>query len=518
MTWLSWSPEAFKRAKAQGKPVLAVLGPLPPEDLKLAEGEIARRFVPVLADPQTRPDAAARIGADCLVVLGADGARRGRLSLPAADLSAALERLAAEAGGAKAAEPGSTGPVWSGAVREKPDAAAPDAEKIAAVFAALPAIKDPSDEVLEALLYAASERGDAAARAALERGLAQMLDTTWDAGRRAFLPRAGSALTVHARRARLLWDAHAYTGAQRWSDAAAAATSVLLHVLREPGLGAFRAAPGASVYPADGNALAALALLRAASFEVPDAADAASRALTFLQTRLYDPLLGLVHAQGGDGEAVHGLLGDAAWTALAFSEAFLAGGVKQHREFADGLLRFLFQELWERDGGGFLDRIPRADDPAILRETRVEPGLNAVALKVCWRLHHLKGNANYKRWLDWGVRGAWPAVEAEPARLAGLARAADLARRGRAHFELVGRRGEAKSETLLNAFRRHYAPRAIVSFVDPDDQDYILAHKLEADSYPRLFGCGTDLRRLADADEPKGVGAVVAAVRAAEAK
>jgi hypothetical protein len=39
---------------------------------------------------------------------------------------------------------------------------------------------------------------------------------------------------------------------------------------------------------------------------------------------------------------------------------------------------------------------------------------------------------------------------------------------------------------------------------------------LEADSYPCLFGCGSDLRRLADASLPEGVGAVVAAVREAE--
>jgi len=518
MTWLAWSPEAFAKAKSSGKPVLAALGPLPPEALKLAESEIVRRFVPVLADPQARPDAAARIGADRLVVLGADGARRGSLSLPAANLTEALEKLAADAATASGSGDVLPEPGWTGAVREKPHAAAFDPGRVAAVFAALPAVKDPSDEVLETLLYAAAVRGDADARASLEKGLAGMLDASWDAGRRAFYPRTGPALTVHARRARLLWDAHAFTGDKRWGDAAAAATNVLLHVLREPGVGAFRAAPGAAVYPADGNALAALALLRAAAFETPGAADAAARALTFLQTRLYDPLLGLVHAQGGEGEAVHGLLGDAAWTALAFSDAFLAGGVTQHREFADGLLRFLFQELWERDGGGFLDRVPRAGDPAILRETRVEPELNAAALTVCWRMHHLKGNANYKRWLDWGVRGAWPADDSDAGRLAGLARAADLAQRGRAHFELVGRRGEPKSEALLAAFRRQFAPRAIVSFVDPDDQDYILAHKLEADSYPRLFGCGTDLRRLADSDDPKSLGAVVAAVRAAEAK
>jgi hypothetical protein len=40
---------------------------------------------------------------------------------------------------------------------------------------------------------------------------------------------------------------------------------------------------------------------------------------------------------------------------------------------------------------------------------------------------------------------------------------------------------------------------------------------MEADTYPRLFGCGSDLRRLADAETPERVGEVVAAVRAAEA-
>ncbi len=515
MTWLSWSPEAFARAKAQRKPLLVALGPLPHEALRSVEREIEGRFVAVLADPQVRPDAAARIGADRAVVLGADGGRRGALALPSTDLGAALARLAAEASEA-AAPGGPSGPVWTGAVRETPLAAPPDAARVGRAFAALTTVADPSDETLEALLYAASERGDAAARAALERGLGAMLDASWDPGRRMFHARLGPPLTLHARRARLLWDAHALTGDARWRTAAAAATDFLLHALRDRGTGAFRVAPDAAVYPADGNALAALAMLRAAAFGVPDAAETASRTLGFLQARLYDPLLGLVHAQGGEGESVHGLLGDAAWTALAFTEAFLAGGVKQHREFADGLLRFLFQELWERDGGGFLDRVARADDPAILREPRVDPALNAVALEVCWRLHHLKGNANYRRWLDWGLRGAWPSADEDAAALAGLARAADMAARGRADFELVGRPGEARSAALLAALRRLYTPRAIVSFVDPDDQDYILAHKLEADSYPRLFGCGSDLRRLADAGEPERVADVAAAVRAAE--
>jgi uncharacterized protein YyaL (SSP411 family) len=517
--WSEWSPEAFARAKETRAPLLAALGPEPPESLRAAEGLIARRFVAVLVDPESRPDAAARVGRGHALILDCSGNRRGVLPLPAEDLPAALERLASEARAECVGRPEAAPAPWTGAVREDAPAAGPGEAEIAAAFAALAAVPAPAPEAVESLLYAASERGDAAARAAAERGLEAMLASPWrDKGRGFFRPPGESLLRANARRARLLWDAHALTGDARWRAAAEPATAFLLHRLRDAGAGAFRRDPEAvpAVFPADGNAQAVRALLRAEAFGVPGAGEAASRALAFLQTRLYDPLLGLLHSRGGSGEDVCGLLGDVSRAALAFLEAYQADGLKSHREFADGLLRFLFQELWERDGGGFLDRLPRAGDPPVLREPHLDPALNAAALEVCWRLHHLKGVANYRRWLDWGLRGAWPASEGDPAARAALARTADMAARGRLDLELVGRPGEARSAVLLSAVRRAYAPRATVSFVDPDDQDYILAHKLTAESYPRLFGCGPDLRRHADAADADGVPAAIAAARAAE--
>lgn len=516
-SWAAWSAEAFARAKAQGLPILAAVGPLPSEHLKSAEGEIARRFVAVLADPEARPDAAARIGRGHAVVLDPDGARRAVLPLPTPGLGEALARLALEA--VTPLRPDApAGPAWTGAVRETEPAAAPDAAKVSGVFAALadiPAAADP--ELVEALLHAAGERGDGAALAPLTRSL-EIRWAGWDPALRSFLPGSGSPLAVHARWAALFWDAHALTGEARWRDAAAAAGDHLLRTLWDSSTGAFRRAGRAepAVYPADGNALAVSALVRAHAYGQPGAGEAAMKTLAFLQTRLYDPVLGLQHSSGGGGESVVGLLGDAAATALAFTDGFLATGMKAHREFADAMLRFLFQELWEREAGGFLDRVPRAGDPAILREPHVDPALNAAALEVCRRLHHLKGNHNYRRWLEWGLRGAWNSKMCDPrfplAR-AGLARVADLHAKGRLDFELVGRPGEPKADALLAAVHRHYLPRKVISFVDPDDQDYILAHRLQAESYPRVFGCGPDLRRLADASEPDGVAAVAEAVK-----
>ena len=505
--WASWTAEAFARAKAQGKPILAVAGRLPPPSLAASEGEIAESFVAVLADPETRPDAAARIGAGTAVVLDAAGARRASLDL-SAEPGSKLAGLARQA--SAPAETAADGPVWTGAVTDaKKPAAGPSSEEAAAALTGLP--PEPRPAAVEALLHAAGERGDAAARSALDAALDAALALR-EPAKRSFLG-DGSPLAVNARWAILFWDAHALTGDARHKDAAGEATAYLLGSLFDPSEGAFRRAPGESVYPADGNAQAAVALLRAQAFGAAGASEAAGKTLGYLQGRLYDPLLGLLHARGGEGESVVGLLGDAAWTALAFTDAFLATGVKAHREFADGMLRFLFQELWERDGGGFLDRVARADDPAILREPRLDPELNALALEVCRRMHHLKGNHNYRRWLEWGLTGAWRAKGAD--RGAALARVADLHARGRMDFELVGRPGEPKADALLAAAHRLYLPRKVISFVDPDDQDYILAHRLEAETYPRLFACAADLRPVADAAEPAAVPAIADALRKA---
>ncbi|MEK7232265.1 MAG: hypothetical protein AAB268_00495 [Elusimicrobiota bacterium] len=519
--WISWTAAAFARAKAQGKPILAAVGPLPPEHLKADEGEIARHFVAVLADPETRPDAAMRIGLDHAVVLDLDGARRAVLPLPSPALGESLARLALEAVAPLRPDAPAIS-VWTGAVRETELSAAPDETMISSIFSAFSALPDAqTDPVLvESLLHVAGERGDAAARAALMKAL-EVRWSGWDPARRSFLPGSGSPLMTHARWASLFWDAHALTGEARWRAAAADISEHLLRSLWDSGAGAFRRAgrTESAVYPAYGNALAASALLRAHAYGHPGAGEAALKTLTFLQSRLYDPASGLRHSVGGEGESVGGLLGDAAATALAFTDGFLATGMKAHREFADVILRFLFRELWERESGGFLDRVARAGDPAILREPHVDPTLNAVALEVCRRMYHLKGNHNYRRWLDWGLRSAWNLeMRDSPASRgrAGLARVADLHARGRMDFELVGRPGEPKADALLAAVNRPYLPRKVISFVDPDDQDYLLAHRFQAETYPRVFGCGADLRRLADASEPAGVPAVVEAVKGEE--
>ncbi len=504
--WRPWGPEAFAEAKKSGRPVLAAVGAPP-----ALEPASAGRFVTVLVAPETRPDAAERVGAGQMLVLSPDGERRGVLPLPAASLSADLARLADEAAAPGRPEAAPAAPVWTGAVTDAKPAPS-SGDLLAGSMARAALTTGPASSAWARCWRTPRRRRPPRRSPAASTPL--LSAPAYDERLKQFRVEGESPLLANASRARLLWEAHGLLGEARLRAAAEGATAALLRELYDPALGAFRRAPGAgAVYPAEGNARAAYALLKADAFGVPGAGEAASKALTFLRTRLYDPLLGLVHGAGGGEDATHGLLGDAAWTALAFTESYLATGLKAHREFADAMVRFLFQELWERERGGFLDRVSRPDDPPVLREAHLPPEANAVALETCWRLQHLKGVANYGRWLTWGLAGVWPA--AAPSRRAGLARVSSLAARGRADFELVGRPGEAGAGAILAALNRLHLPRKVVSFVDPDDQDYLLAHKLHADAFPRLFGCAPDLRKVADAGDPEGVPAVAAAVLAA---
>jgi uncharacterized protein YyaL (SSP411 family) len=504
IAWGEWRPEAFAQARALGAPVLLLL----PSGKSHAELEAAfagldglvERCVTVCADRCDRPDIHARYGPDAAVCLLSHS---GRL-LEKCGLAGIGEALGAWIDRYEPAEPAKPpeGAAWTGAVGPERDRALPEGRPRAVLGEVLAHEGRLSPAGVELLIYAASDWADAAARGRLETELESVAART-QAGMR--------TLGGYAAASRLLWDGFAVLERPRLREAASNATARMIRELYDSEKRAFRhTVSPASEFFADENAQAALALQRAGSFEPGMRfAKTADEVLAFLRGTAFDPLLGMVHRRRDAGTLVYGLLGDNAWSILAFTEAFLMTGHKPHREFADGLAKFLFQELWDRDTGAFLDRVGQRDDVGLLAETRRgHPEENGVALEGLWRLHHLKGNTNYKRWLEWGLASL--TVE-RGARAARLARVQDMLAAGRLDLELVGRPGEPQAEELLAALNRHHAPRRIVSFVDPDDQDYILAHRLELDRPPVLFGC-VDLKPVADARTPAAVGDVLKAL------
>lgn len=507
--WRPFGRAAFEEARAARRPVLLVLDAPGRFEEPALSALAAEAFIPVLAERAERPDVHERYASPTGLLVLDDAGETA--AVPERDepgpLAQAL-RAAAQDYRAAPGAPFDEGPVWTGAVGGTPPSTLdPEGPRRAAEEAK----RSPAG--VDILLVAAAEWGDAeAGRLAAERVEAEL-------ARFAEAEKAGRApreLRVYAALARSAADAASAVDSKACAEAAGRLAGHLLR-FRSPE-GGFRSAPEpqAPVY-ADENARTVVALLRAAPYGDSSALlGAAEGALLHLERSLYDPVLGMVHRRAeGATPLVYNLLGDNAHAALAFTEAYLRMGRKPYRDFADQLIRHMFQELWDRERGGFLDRAASDSDPAAMRRPRLPAALNAVAFEALWRLHETKGNANYRRWLDWGLKALIPGAQGADA--AELARVQHLLQGGRMDLELVGRLGEAKTDALLAEIHRHYAPRRIVSFVDPDDQDYILAHKLakkgEPQVFPRVFGC-VDLRPVAEAGEPSQVGAVVAAVRA----
>ncbi|MFA6316311.1 MAG: DUF255 domain-containing protein [Elusimicrobiota bacterium] len=521
MVWNEWDRRAFERAERERKPVFLHLASSTSRlsatvdavyDRPQVASLIASRFVPVRVRAEDRPDLARRFGTPDAspVVLDHSGEAVSTLSFfSPEDLAEALGR-AADACARPAGVPTKASP--RPAPLSELDPARPAAVLAGLKFERADAF--PCAESLELLLYAAREWKSPEVAETLKFQLARLVRSdVWDQKDRLFCrPDEVARVDVNAVLCRIFLDASAVTGEASLRETGLSMAAALLKGFYDDRSGAFRLVPETSsrVFYADANAMAAICMLRAAALgKGGEWREAADRSLVFL-INMVDMEKGVAHRWDGRA-AIHGLLGDNAWAVLALTESFLSRGNKPHRELADAILKILFQQFWEGERGGFLDRAPVDDDAPALKVPVMPGALNAVALEGAWRLNHLKGNVHYGRWTAAALKSVIPAVEPEPCASAALSRVQDMLSRGRMDLELVGRIGDAATEEMISAVNSHYLPRKIISFVDPDDQDFILPHKLKTQTWPKLFGC-IDLRPKFEASRPGEVDALLEAI------
>jgi uncharacterized protein YyaL (SSP411 family) len=365
---------------------------------------------------------------------------------------------------------------------------------------------------MDLLVYAAGQWKDEESLKILRGGLERVVRQAMTAPQIKEPHEAGgSAIRKIALWTRVVWDVYALTGVASLKRLAQELADSLSRSYFDEEAGAFRGGGDSRVFHGDENAIAAIAMWRSFAFTGDVLQKSmAEKALAHLSGAGYHADKGIYHRKDKEaGSGVWGLLDDNAWGVLAFSEAFLMTGHKPYREFADVLVKYLFQELWERERGGFTDRVFNPDDLALLKNKLTPYDLNAIAFEGVWRMHHLKGNQNYRKWMNWGFPNVAGAAEGYGGIL--LAKVQDLLAHGRSDLELVGRLDDQKTRDLLAAIHRLYLPRKIISFIEPDDQDYIMAHRLEAPSYPRLFVC-KELKRVGDTEDPAKVASVMEAL------
>lgn len=364
-------------------------------------------------------------------------------------------------------------------------------------------------DALDFLLYVAAEQQDLDVGARLKNELSYIANRILKEGPATpFSNTSGQDYEIQARFIRIFCNAALFFKNNDWDTAIQVLIQFIENFYDEK-RGAFgdQGALGPAV--ASQNALAALAFLTAwPRLQNTGIRLKAKRALSFIQEKLYDPLLGLIHQlPSKDVDFEYGRLGDCAWAALALSEAYLQNWDKSYRDLADALAKYMFQELWDREKGGFFPQPGENLSCDPFSQKNISE--NAVAFEVLWRLRYLKGNNAYSKWIDLGLHRFLDGVSIQ-IQNSSLLKMQDMMSRGRIELEIVGRPQEGIAQKMLEALAFFYAPRKIISFIDPDDQDYILAHGLEASSYPRIFGC-VELKRRADTANPNEVGMVVEA-------
>ena len=406
--WLEWNATVFARAARERKPVLLSItaewcGACHEMDrTTYADSRVAAlvrdRFLPVRVDADRRPDINERYnlgGWPTTAFLTPDGELMTGGTFVSADrMLEVLSRVAAafsdrsvgEAGRpdeARSAGPREVGPSEVGQPIVPSDIDLFDQtfstfDEVYGGFGVEP--KFPHTAPLDLAIALFEDTGDVRWQHIVERTLDGMADgALWDADRGGFcryaarrdwqLPHSEKLLETNAA---LL---HVYAGAGRAfgravdRDRCAAIARFITTTLRRE-QGGYCGSDAGTVLLADANAVAARALLAAASLLEDnrlgqDALEAFERAVLLC----YKPGAGVAHDFDG-AAGVRGLLMDQVETMAALLDAHAITDAEPYKMMAEELGHFVVREMWDAAGGGCFDRAPAGDDVGLLRLAR----------------------------------------------------------------------------------------------------------------------------------------------------
>jgi uncharacterized protein len=446
--WLSWSSDAFARARAEGKPVLlSIVAPWCASSARMdrtcyADASVSAlvndRFVPIRVDADRRPDISERYslgGWPTTAFLTADGVIvGGGTFVPLDRMPSVLERVL-DAFAARRHENSTTGIRPAEQVPERGHSA--DAELMAVVFDTFDREhggfgtepKFPLTAPLELALTAYSESEDA--------DMAQIVGTSLDAmGWGALyddvdggffrcaatsdwrLPHQEKLLGVNAQMVRLYIDAAELLGIARYRERASDVLRYVQTWLADQVDGGWAGSQHADdVYYAgdadarraakpprvDGafyagwNAVMASSALRLA--EVLDDTSLGEFALKSLERVLigcYSPGAGVAHCLE-ERASVRGLLEDQIAMATAQLDAHAATGNIVYEMMAQELVHYSVRMMWDDEAGGFFDRSVADEQERVgLMCERLKPFVtNCDAARVLRRLAETTGDREF---------------------------------------------------------------------------------------------------------------------------
>ena len=453
--WLSWSREAFARARSEQRPVLLFIAApwcAASREMTCTTYEdpavlamIRDRFIPLLVDAERRPDIAERYalgGYPTTAFLDASGAIvGGGTFLPIARMRDALTRIA-DAFATRRAEIVDRSP----SVAESAPASTSIPSRDDLLVLTFKSFDDehggfgtgPKFPLAAPLALALTRYRDSR-----DAGMARMVETTLDAMGWGGLydeveggffrcaatrdwrePRCEKLLDVNATLLRLYLEASSTLKIARYAERAADVVRYVQTSLADQAEGGWAGSQAADdVYyglpaaqrrtrptPAidatlysTGNAAMASAMLQASALlNDPALGEFALRSLERVVLATYRPGQGVAHYVDGDQPMVRGLLDDQIAMASAQLDAYEATGNVVYEMMAQELMHYALRTMWDERGGGFFDRCEADDSEAVgLMATRLKPFVsNCEAARALRQLSEVTGDRGFQEKAD----------------------------------------------------------------------------------------------------------------------
>jgi uncharacterized protein len=247
------------------------------------------------------------------------------------------------------------------------------------------------------------------------------------------------------------------------------------------------------------NALMISAFAKAAqALDEPRYLDAATRAMDFILTRLYDARTGMLLRRYRDGEAaIPGFLDDYAFLTGALLDLYETDFNPRRIENAIALTGKM-RELFEDPADGAFFTTAAGDASLVIRMKDdydgAEPSGNSVALLDLERLAHITDRAEFRDVAERTLRALGPKMAAQPVAVPQMLVAFDYSLAKKREVVIAGVSGEA--HPFLLQLRSRFLPHTIVLLVDSEDTRSKLqpifpaiAEMREIDGKPTAYVC-----------------------------
>jgi uncharacterized protein YyaL (SSP411 family) len=240
------------------------------------------------------------------------------------------------------------------------------------------------------------------------------------------------------------------------------------------------------------NALMISAYAKAAqALDEPAYLEAASRAMDFILSRMYDAPTGVLLRRYRDGDAaIPGFLDDYAFLIAALLDLYEADFDPQRIQLAITLAGKM-RELFEESAAGAFFTTAAGDASLVLRMKDdydgAEPSGNSIALLDLERLAHLTDLADFRQTAEKTLGALGPKMAAQPVAVPQMLVAFDYSIAVRREVVLTGARFEA--QPFLRELRSRFLPHTLVLLVDSEET----RRKLEP-----IFPAVADMRELND--------------------